>query len=200
MNGYRVLVLGTLNQEHHQEGHDRCARVDHELPGVRKPEDRPDAGPSDDDAEGQCERRRAAGPPGDSLRERLECVTDSPTRLLAHGPSPSTSALAAAPRERSRLSQAVGGVLRVNSQRMASPHQHCAGSTRPAGPAYGATRSAMEARTVSRAATGSARKIGPSAVSSARNVQNSSALANVHCMSTDSIVDLNPAPSTRSCR
>jgi hypothetical protein len=35
-----VPVLCVLDQEHHQKGHDRCAGIDHKLPGVAIAEDR----------------------------------------------------------------------------------------------------------------------------------------------------------------
>ena len=40
LNRQRVLVLGALDQEHHQERDDRRARVDHELPAVGKAKQR----------------------------------------------------------------------------------------------------------------------------------------------------------------
>jgi hypothetical protein len=38
LDRFGVAVLGALNQEHHQERHDRGSRVDHELPGVAEAE------------------------------------------------------------------------------------------------------------------------------------------------------------------
>ena len=52
----RVLVLRSLDQEHHQERDDGGAGVDDELPGVRVVEDRPSYRPDENDGEGQSER------------------------------------------------------------------------------------------------------------------------------------------------
>ena len=36
LQGFRIAVLRILDQENHQEGNDRGACVDHQLPGVTK--------------------------------------------------------------------------------------------------------------------------------------------------------------------
>ena len=36
LNGLCVTILGVLDQEHHQECNNRCARVDNKLPGIAK--------------------------------------------------------------------------------------------------------------------------------------------------------------------
>ena len=41
VNGERVFILRTLDQENHQEGDDRRAGVDYQLPGVRELKYRP---------------------------------------------------------------------------------------------------------------------------------------------------------------
>ena len=45
LHGRAVAVLRVLDQEHHQEGDDRGAGVDDQLPGVAKAEDRPASPP-----------------------------------------------------------------------------------------------------------------------------------------------------------
>jgi hypothetical protein len=37
LNGFGIAVLGSLNEEDHQEGDDRGASIDHELPGIAEP-------------------------------------------------------------------------------------------------------------------------------------------------------------------
>ena len=60
-----VAVLRALDQEHHQEGDDRRAGVDHELPRVAEAEQRPADRPQEDHEQRGAERRR---PPGDVRR------------------------------------------------------------------------------------------------------------------------------------
>jgi hypothetical protein len=56
MDRQRVLVLRTLDEEHHQERDNGCSRIDHELPCVGVTESRPQRGPYDDDTDGAGER------------------------------------------------------------------------------------------------------------------------------------------------
>jgi hypothetical protein len=44
----RIAVLGVLDQEDHQEGHDRRPGIDHQLPGIGKSENRPRHDPDKD--------------------------------------------------------------------------------------------------------------------------------------------------------
>jgi hypothetical protein len=56
-----VAVLGVLDEEHHQEGDDRRAGVDDELPGVGIAEHGPCYRPRDDDGAAHCEGDRLPG-------------------------------------------------------------------------------------------------------------------------------------------
>ena len=62
LKGGVVAVLGVLDQEHHQEGDDRRAGVDHQLPGVGVVEERARDGPDEHDKAAEQEGRRASGP------------------------------------------------------------------------------------------------------------------------------------------
>ena len=64
-----VAVLGVLDQEHHQEGDDRRAGVDDELPGVGEAEDRPADRPDDDDRAAEDEGDRPPGRVRDAAGE-----------------------------------------------------------------------------------------------------------------------------------
>src|SRR5579883_1248321 len=64
MNGGGILVLRTLDQEHHQKRDDRSAGVDDELPGIGEVEERPQNSPEDDGAAGQRKRPGTARPLG----------------------------------------------------------------------------------------------------------------------------------------
>jgi hypothetical protein len=77
----RIPVLRRLDHEHHEEGHDRGAGVDHELPGIRETEHRPGDCPDDDDERCHEHRERRAGHPRDpaggvrkDVPERLRLV------------------------------------------------------------------------------------------------------------------------------
>jgi oligopeptide/dipeptide ABC transporter ATP-binding protein len=70
LRGFGVLVLRALNQEDHEEGDDRGAGIDDELPGIAVVEQRTGHRPGDDDDDGEEERggattgeRRAFGKP-----------------------------------------------------------------------------------------------------------------------------------------
>ena len=55
-----VAVLRVLDQEHHQERHDRRPGVDDQLPRIRKVKERSRGQPSHDQCDGQRQCRRAA--------------------------------------------------------------------------------------------------------------------------------------------
>src|SRR5215813_6801563 len=55
-----LQVLGVLDEEHHQEGHNRRPGVDHQLPGVAQAEGRASESPSHDDQDGEDEGQRMA--------------------------------------------------------------------------------------------------------------------------------------------
>ena len=57
----RIAVLRVLDQEHHQERHDRRAGIDDELPRVAEAEHGTADPPDDDDQRGNDERDRLAG-------------------------------------------------------------------------------------------------------------------------------------------
>jgi hypothetical protein len=83
VNGERVLVLGTLNQKHHQEGDDGRSSVDDELPRVGEAKDRPQNSPPDDDGQRAGERGRAAGPARDGCGQILEPVRNRAAAVLS---------------------------------------------------------------------------------------------------------------------
>src|ERR1041385_8274058 len=72
LNHLAVPVLRVLNQEYHQEGDDRRAGVDHELPGIAESEDRTGQRPYDHDADGDGECPWAADGVRDTVRETTE--------------------------------------------------------------------------------------------------------------------------------
>jgi hypothetical protein len=49
MNGQSIAILGVLDQEDHEEGHNRGAGIDHQLPGVREAEEWSAYTPNEDD-------------------------------------------------------------------------------------------------------------------------------------------------------
>jgi len=65
---HRVAILSVLNQEHHQERHDRGRGVDHELPGVAVSEQRPGQCPDQNQQDGRQERQRMPGVAGSAAR------------------------------------------------------------------------------------------------------------------------------------
>src|SRR4051812_39778982 len=67
-----VAVLGVLNQKDHEEGDDRRARVDHELPGVRKMKQGPGHEPEQDDGDCREKHPEASGRLGGSTRKAME--------------------------------------------------------------------------------------------------------------------------------
>ena len=64
VHGLCVAVLRALDQEHHEEGHDGRASVDHQLPGIAPVEDGPGHGPDDDHRERHREGYGVAGGAG----------------------------------------------------------------------------------------------------------------------------------------
>ena len=67
-----VAVLRVLDQEHHEEGDDRGAGVDDQLPGVAEVENRAADDPGPDNAGGEAETQRLAGEAGGTLGEFAE--------------------------------------------------------------------------------------------------------------------------------
>ena len=61
MDCQRILVLGALDEEDHEESDNGRAGVDDELPGVGKMEKRSGDEPDQDDKKSQDERQRTAG-------------------------------------------------------------------------------------------------------------------------------------------
>lgn len=60
VNRFCVPVLRVLNQKDHEKGHNGCAGVNDELPGIRIMEGRSCQRPDDDDAKGNNESPGAA--------------------------------------------------------------------------------------------------------------------------------------------
>jgi hypothetical protein len=58
LHGGGVAILGVLDHEHHQEGHDRRRGVHHQLPGVRKGEQWAGKCPNHDATQRNDERQR----------------------------------------------------------------------------------------------------------------------------------------------
>ena len=69
-----VAVLRVLDQKHHQEGDDRRAGVDDQLPSIGPTEQRPGDRPDDEQRQRGDERRRLAGLTRHPLREPRERV------------------------------------------------------------------------------------------------------------------------------
>jgi hypothetical protein len=87
LHGQGVLVLRALDEEHHEERDDRRAGIDHQLPRVRKLEDRTAASPHDDDAQRDQEGRRGAcfcRDPTRKTRQTLRQTTMLRALLLTH--------------------------------------------------------------------------------------------------------------------
>ena len=83
-----VSVLGVLDEEHHQKGHDGCAGVDHQLPRVRKAEqwatDRPNDHNNDRDRKGMGPSAFSGCPLGGSIEGGADPVRHlSPVALIA---------------------------------------------------------------------------------------------------------------------
>ena len=67
-----VLVLGLLDQENHQEGRDRSAGIDRELPGIAETEQRPAHAPDRNHEHRRRERDRLPGEAGGRSGEARE--------------------------------------------------------------------------------------------------------------------------------
>src|SRR6266850_1095805 len=72
-----ILVLRVLDQEHHEEGEDRGARVDHELPGIRVVKSGAGHGPGENDRHRHPERPCRARDRGGALGEMIEPSLES---------------------------------------------------------------------------------------------------------------------------
>src|ERR1700733_6352219 len=59
VNGSGIAVLGVLDEKHHQKGHNRCASVNDQLPGVGKVKDGTGDSPNQYDAD--CGDKSPAG-------------------------------------------------------------------------------------------------------------------------------------------
>jgi hypothetical protein len=66
MNGSGIAVLCVLDEKYHQKGHNRCASVNDQLPGVGKVEDWAGNGPDQDDTD-----RRNKSPAGAEVTRAL---------------------------------------------------------------------------------------------------------------------------------
>src|SRR3569833_4674659 len=67
-----VAVLRVLDEKDHQEGHDRRAGVDHQLPGIGIMKYRTRGRPNDHGAYGNYERERSPGPLGRAVSDFTE--------------------------------------------------------------------------------------------------------------------------------
>ena len=74
LNRPGVPVLGVLNQEDHQEGHDRGGGVDHQLPGIGEPEQGSHREPYHNQEHGHAEAGPMAGDPRNPPGEPAEPV------------------------------------------------------------------------------------------------------------------------------
>ena len=76
MDSFGIAVLGVLNQEHHQECDDGRARINNQLPGIRKMKRRSGHAPNYDDEnryrEGPCATQNGRG----IVRENAKCIPD----------------------------------------------------------------------------------------------------------------------------
>src|SRR5262245_15844264 len=82
LHRHAVAVLGVLDDEHHQEGDDRRAGVDDELPGIGKAEERSARGPQYDDEAGSRESEGMTGRarhPRSKLPELAFVIHDAPS-------------------------------------------------------------------------------------------------------------------------
>src|SRR5262245_5232016 len=74
---FGIAVLSVLNDENHQKGDDRRARVDDELPGVREVENRAEYCPDNDAGQGEQEGARCADGEGKPLRANAKAVAEA---------------------------------------------------------------------------------------------------------------------------
>jgi hypothetical protein len=79
------LVLRALDQEHHQERHDRRARIDHELPRIGIVEQRAGQQPREHDTNRDCEGPIPSDPKCGLARDVLEEMIDRVDRAASRG-------------------------------------------------------------------------------------------------------------------
>lgn len=72
LDGLAITILRILNQEYHQEGHNRRRGVDDQLPGITEVKYRTQNRPNDDGAKSQSERHWATHHAGGDSSEVLE--------------------------------------------------------------------------------------------------------------------------------
>jgi hypothetical protein len=82
LNREPILVLGALNEKHHQKGDDGGAGVDHQLPRIRIVEDRPADDPGQEHEHRHRERPRAAGPSRGPGGDSFETATQLGLRTM----------------------------------------------------------------------------------------------------------------------
>src|SRR5262245_11836912 len=75
MNRDGVFVLRSLDQKHHQESNDRRARVDDELPRIRKMKERSGDGPNNNGPEREQKSVRGAGGSRGLIGKPLEQIS-----------------------------------------------------------------------------------------------------------------------------
>ncbi len=78
LDRFGVLVRRVLDEEHHQERHDRGAGVDDELPGVAELQERAGQGPHHEDGDGDAEGPRVAGGTRGAFGHPVEQVVQRP--------------------------------------------------------------------------------------------------------------------------
>ena len=120
LNRHGVLVLRALDQEHHQEGDDRRAGVDHQLPRVGVPEQRAGDDPREDHQARERKGGRAARPARDDRGHALE----KRSRPWAPGSRHSSSTMAGAQRLRASGSTSLHGSRRRVVPARIVEHQH----------------------------------------------------------------------------
>jgi hypothetical protein len=88
VDGLRISILSVLNNEDHQKGDHRRSGIDHQLPGIRKPEDRPGNRPHQNHGDGQDERPCRAYRKRDLMSESTEEVTHDTSVLSSLAKDP----------------------------------------------------------------------------------------------------------------
>ena len=76
MDSFGIAVLGVLNQEHHQECDNGRARINNQLPCIRKMKCWSGHGPNYDNHNGYRERPRAAQNDRGVACEDAKCILD----------------------------------------------------------------------------------------------------------------------------
>ena len=79
MNRFRIAVLRILDQEHHEEGDNRRAGVNDQLPRIRVMKGGAGYDPDDDCGDRRAKRPRRAESPGGSLSDDTENILN-PTK------------------------------------------------------------------------------------------------------------------------